>query len=154
MAIDQFVAGQRVVLPGQHIATKQHEGRLGEIERAPGPARFELVSDVLKVVETEMATWMGIPSDMEGFRLIGVGAFVLTAASGVIYIQIQNLDTATDMLSTQCEIDAGDTSSYESGTQPVVDEAVRTVFTGQRLAVNVNTAATDGVGLAVALSFA
>lgn len=149
----QFVAGQRVRLPFQDEFSRLHERRLGILEHSPGPARFELISDVLLPVGSGLVTEMFCPDDMRGFQLISCAAAVCGVGSADIEIMIQNLTAAVDMLTTPITIASGDFTSYPAPVQPVIGPN-NLVLTGDRIGVNVLDPGADATGLLVSLSYA
>lgn len=128
--------------------------RVRSLEASRGPARFELVSDVEYVVQDGVVTWMGIPADMNGFHLIGVGIYVISPPStDITLFSIADMTSGFTLLLDPATILAGEFSSYTNPSQPQVDPNVK-VSTGQRLAFTmVDATGSDAVGLAISLTF-
>ncbi len=116
---------------------------------------IKVFSDSSPAVVGDGAFFFPIPLDLNGLHLVAAAAGVSTpGGSGTMTVQVHNVDGAVDMLSTPVTIDAGDTTSYTAGTQPVVDTGNDQVSTGQTLRIDIDTIpATLGYGLAVILSF-
>lgn len=95
-----------------------------------------------------------IPHPLDTYFLTLAHAFITTASSsGVVTVMIRNATAAVDMLSTAITIDQGDFTSYAAATPPVIDYANAQVSTGDRIAIDVDTAGTGAQGLGVKLAF-
>jgi hypothetical protein len=80
-----------------------------------------------------------IREDLNGFDLIDADASVDTAGTtGTQDIQIHNVTTAVDMLSTAITIDSGETTSYTALTPPVINTLNDNVSTGDQLRFDVD----------------
>ena len=71
------------------------------------------------------------------------------SSSGQVEVQLRNITKGVDVLSTPATIDQGEYNSFTAATQPVVDGSNNTVNTGDRMAVDVDQAGTDVLGLDV-----
>jgi hypothetical protein len=96
-----------------------------------------------------------IPYDLDGTNLVDADAFVTTVGSGATVIQIRNITQAVDMLTTRITIDANEYHSFPPGaSSPAdIDDANNTVVTGDRIAIDVDTAGAGSKGLGVMLRF-
>ena len=95
-----------------------------------------------------------ISSDLDGARLTAAEAFVTTvSSSGTPTVQVRNITDAVDMLSTAITVDASEYSSYTAATRSVVNATNAVVATGDRIALDVDTAGTGAKGLGVLLKF-
>lgn len=102
-----------------------------------------------------------IPDDLEvpegyteGWNLTHAAAFVSTASSsGVVEVQIRNVTTGLDMLSTKVTIDANEMTSYSAATPPVINLSNDHVTKGDLIAIDVDNAGTGAEGLGVILRF-
>ena len=95
-----------------------------------------------------------VPLESNGMNLIRAHAALTTAStSGLPTIQLANVTTGFDMLSTKITIDANETTSYTAATPPVIDAARDDVATGDRIRVDCDVAGTGAKGLSVILTF-
>ena len=109
----------------------------------PDTATVPTVGDGKFVIE--------IDEDLDGARLVRASAYLTTA--GGVTIQIRNVRTGADMLSTKITVDAGEKSSYDAAVQPVINPANAEVQGGDQIAVDID-AVSGGKGLGVRLVFA
>lgn len=116
-------------------------------------AHFELkvFGDSEVVTVGDSAIVMCIPDDLVGCSLSKVAAFVSTAGS--VTVQIRNVETGHDMLSTALTIDAAKTTSYTAATPAVVSASFAAVSVGDRISVDVDAAGGVAEGLGVILAF-
>lgn len=120
-----------------------------------------VVSIILLDEDTSLTTGDGVcnvkytvPSILNGWNLVGVGASMDTvSSSGTPTIQIYNLTQTADMLSTRITIDENELTSYSAATAAVIDGANDDVATSDRLRFDVDTAGTGSKGLQIDLVF-
>lgn len=145
------------------------EWRLDALERRIPPSagiyEIKLFADAnaldgnLPPSATDVATGDGkfifpIPYDLNTYFLTSAEAFITTvSSSGLVTVQIRNATLAVDMLSTRITIDVGDFTSYAAATPSVINPANNQVFTGNRIAVDIDVAGTGAQGLGVILRF-
>jgi len=95
-----------------------------------------------------------IPLELNGMVLLRAHAALSTVSSaGLPTIQIANVATGFDMLTTKITIDVGEFTSYTAATPPVVDGAHSTVSTGDLVRIDCDVAGTGAKGLRAILSF-
>ena len=95
-----------------------------------------------------------IPEEMNGMNLVKAHAMVSTvSSSGTPTIQIRNVTDGVDMLSTKITIDASEYTSYTAATAPVIDTSKDDVATGDRIAIDVDSAGSGAKGLTIFLAF-
>lgn len=132
------------------------ERRVSLLERSGG-AEFEIkvVADDDTVTTGDGKAIMVIPRSVGGMRLVAAHAFVTTASSsGTPTVQIRNVTTAHDLLSTRITIDTSEFTSYTAATQPVINSTYDEVSTGDLIAVDIDVAGTGAQGLGVVLTWA
>ena len=120
------------------------------------PAQFDIkvFSDTQTVSTGDGKFIFAIPADLGGCYLIDADAYVTTvSSSGTPTIQIRNVTQSADMLSTRITIDASEYTSYTAAAPAVIDTANNDVATGDRIAIDVDTAGTGAKGLGVILTF-
>lgn len=93
-----------------------------------------------------------IPEDLDGARLVKAAAYLTT--HGGVTVQIRNVTAGHDILSTKITVDAGDDTSYDAATPPVINDANSAVETGDLIAIDVDAAGGGAQGLGVILVFA
>jgi hypothetical protein len=95
-----------------------------------------------------------VPASLGGCDLTGIAAFVTTvSSSGLPSVGVKNNTTVHEMLSTNCTIDATETTSYTAATAPVINATFKSVATGDLLSIHVDAAGTGAKGLGVILTF-
>ncbi len=123
--------------------------------RQMGAFEIKVVDDATTVTTGEGVVIMAVPQSLNSAILRHVAAFVTTvSSSGLPTIQIRNVTTGHDMLSTAITIDASEFTSYTAATPPVINASFSTVSTGDLLAIDVDVAGTGAKGLGVSLEFA
>lgn len=110
---------------------------------------------------TDVATGDGkfyvvTPPEIDGMNLTEVFARVITAGTtGTTDIQVHNVSTANDMLSTVVTIDSGEVSSATAATPPVIDTDNDGVLENDLLRIDVDAVSTTAPeGLIINLRFA
>ena len=102
-----------------------------------------------------------IPSTMNGWNLIEVGASLSTvSSSGIPTVQVRRSRRASattrtnaDMLSTKLTIDASEFDSEDAAAAAVIDTANDDVNTGDHIYIDIDVAGTGAKGLFVVLTF-
>lgn len=90
---------------------------------------------------------------LDGTKLMQVGAYVTTvSSSGAPTVQLRRVG-GSNMLSTAVTIDAGDEVSDDATTAAVIDTSNDDVSTGDGIAIDIDAAGTDAMGLGVILVF-
>jgi hypothetical protein len=147
--------------PSQRFAV----GDSGEVTFSPfsggasldGVTRFQVIAfgPTDSVVVGDLAMFFFVTSDMNGMSLVEVGAGVSTVSSaGTPTVQLRNVTTGNDMLSTKVTIDANERTSYTAATPPVINTANAIGATGDLIAVDVDVAGTGTKGLDVFVGYA
>lgn len=132
-----------------------HQKRIRKLEAASHPARFNIkvTSDTDALATGDGQFIFAIPDDVSTANLLDAQAYISTAGSGPTVVQIRNVTTAQDMLSTPITIDAAETTSYFALSKRVIDLAYHEVATGHLISVDVDTAGGGAKGLGVLLVF-
>jgi len=120
---------------------------------------------VIKALPDANDTYVGdgitavtIPSTMDSLYLYSIGAHVYTAGVGsTTDVQLHNLTTSLDVLSTKLTVDAGETDSSTAATPVVINTSGNTnkVFTATVLRIDVDQIAsgTAAKGLEIRMEF-
>ena len=101
-------------------------------------------------------TAVTIPATFDGLYLYSIGGHVYTAGTGdTTDIQLHNLTTALDVLTTKLTIDAGELDSSTAATPAVINTSVNSVSTATVLRVDVDQIAsgTAAKGLEIRMEF-
>ena len=147
-----------------------HAYRARKLERRHQAAKFQIkiTNEVTAPVVGDGGFIMCIPDDILGkiaqpppgltpltpcAILSACGAFVSTVGTTTTTIQIRNVTTGLDMLSTLITIDASKHTSYESATQPIINYANFVVAVAHLIAIDIDTVGTGAMGLGVSLAF-
>lgn len=99
-----------------------------------------------------------VPAALNGMNLVSCGGHLYTAAtSGVVGVQIANVTSAVDMLSSgrilEWDATEKDTATAAASSVAVIDTAADGVATGDELRVDIDAPASGAKGLEVRLSF-
>jgi hypothetical protein len=142
---DTLAADSDIILPTQSAVK-------GYVDAATGDATISLkvISDGDTLVTGDGQLLWTVPAVLDGWELVPPGAGIFTpSSSGLPTVQIHNLTTGHDMLSTLITIDENEYNSYDAEDQPVVDDDYKTVSAGDRLRFDVDVAGTGTKGLEV-----
>jgi hypothetical protein len=95
-----------------------------------------------------------VPEELDGWNIVNAHAAVGTAGTtGTTDVQIHNVTSAADVLSTKITIDSGETSSYTAATAPVINAAEDDLATGDQIRFDVDDVSTTAAkGLTVILT--
>jgi len=116
---------------------------------------------ILKVYDEASAVTDGddqmrfaIPDALSGMDLVSCGAHVYTGpTSSSMEIDIYNVDSAVDMLTSCMKIDQGEKDSKDATSQAVINTDADGVIAGEEIQVDVTDAASGAKGLEVRLTF-
>lgn len=93
-----------------------------------------------------------VPSQFNNRIIIGVFATITTvSSSGTPTIQIRNITDSVDVLSTAITIDVSEYTSDTAATPAVINTSNDDLATGDRIAIDVDTAGTGAKGLSVGI---
>lgn len=153
-----FSTGDFIVAQNGHVFVCTSGGSPGTwVDIAVNPPRIiecKVIADNATLATGDGQIIVMIPSELNGYNLTAVAAFVTTvSSSGTPTIQLRNVTDAVDMLSTRITIDANENTSYTAATPPVIDGAHDDVATGDLIAVDVDVAGTGAKGLGVSMTF-
>jgi hypothetical protein len=130
--------------------------RIGALEAVPRFAQYEIkvTSDQQPLIAGDGRFIFVAPPDIDGVYLSGAEAFVTTVSSSALpTIQIRNVTTTLDMLSTRITINVGAFTSYTATTPSVINVANAVVQVGDLIAIDVDVTGTGTKGLGVILTF-
>lgn len=95
-----------------------------------------------------------VPSTLNGHTLTAVAAHVTTvSSSGIPTVQIANVTSGTDMLSTKLTIDVSEKDSATAAAAAVISGANDDVATADELRIDVDVAGSGAKGLIVEMQF-
>jgi hypothetical protein len=121
-----------------------------------GQAIFEIkvFEEPLTVTVGDGAFIFEIPEDLDDAILTKCEAWITTvSSSGIVQVQLRNVTTGFDMLTTKISIDVGEKNSKDAATQPVIDTARDDVNWGDHIAIDVDAAGVGAKGLGLILYF-
>lgn len=96
----------------------------------------------VSLVTGDDAARIRIPSELNGYRISEV-AMSRKSGTGVLTVQLRNVRTGNDILSTKLTIDSGETDTITAATPAVINTANDDVQTGDQIAVDVDIAGTS-----------
>ena len=106
------------------------------------------------VVEDGDGIRFAIPGDLSGMNLVSVGAHVFTPpTSGVMKIYVSNITAASQVLSSEMQIDETESDTVTASSQAVIDTGEDDVQTGVEYRVYASDAASGAEGLQFRLGF-
>ena len=116
---------------------------------------IKVISDIDILTIGNSKVIFTVPIELNNYNLSNVGVSIITSGSTQpnVQVQITNLTTNNAMLSTQITIDSGQTTSYASNIQPVINPTYKKVSTGHELSIDVNAVGTNVKGLQINLTF-
>ena len=137
---------QRLFVAGQELTTSPEQETIG----------VEVFAPTTDVVTGDGAAYVAIPSELNTWNLVAVGATHVTAGAGgtATSIQVHNVTDAVDMLSTTLTVDSTELNS-STATAAVIDTANDDVATLDLIRIDIDGADTSTApqGLIVLLTF-
>jgi hypothetical protein len=116
--------------------------------------QIKVLDDTTTLTTGDGKVIVAVDASLNGKVISAAHAYVTTvSSSGLPTIQIRNVTTGNDVLSTRITIDASEFTSYTAAAAPVINTANDDVSTGQLLAVDIDVAGTGAKGLGVILTF-
>ena len=95
-----------------------------------------------------------VPTDLTGYHIESVAAMVSVAStSGKPTVQIRNMSTGQNALSTPLSIDTNETDSSSASIAAVIDSARQDVNPGDHLRIDVLATGAGAKGLVVEIGF-
>lgn len=143
-------------VPGYHGWTHRPKGMGGvdPLDIMDPPYHIKVFGDTQSVATGSGKFMFHIPKQYDGFYLIDIETFLPTTGSGVTSVQVTNVTQSnTNMLSTECSIDASEECSVDAAVPVVIDQANNQVDHKDKLSINVTAAGSGAKGLEVVLTF-
>lgn len=84
-----------------------------------------------------------IPTGLNGWKITYVAACRKSGGTGVLTLQLRNVTTGVDILSTKLTVDSGSPDSSGAGTPAVINSSNATVSSNQTIAWDVDDAGTN-----------
>jgi hypothetical protein len=97
--------------------------------------------------------YFAVPDELSGLDLKSCGAHLYTAGSGLTQVQLHNVDSAVDMLTSKIEIDTAEKDSKDATSAAVINTGADGVATGEEIRVDIDAAASGAKGLEVRAAF-
>ena len=119
---------------------------------------IKAISDTADTSVGDGVTAVTCPDTFDGLYLYSIGGHVYTAGTGATTdIQLYNVTTAVDVLSTKLTIDAGETDSSTAATAAVINTSgnINKVYTATVLRVDIDQigSGTAAKGLEIRMQF-
>lgn len=112
-----------------------------------GTYHFKLIADADTTTAGDGKLIWVVPDDLNQLKLVKVVFYVTTpSSSGTPTLQMANLSTAADMLTTKVTVDVGEYHSYSAAVPPVIDTTNDVVSTGDRISFDIDVAGTGAKG--------
>ncbi len=96
----------------------------------------------IALVAGDDAARIRIPTALNSYRISEVG-MSRKSGTGVLTVQLRNVRTGNDVLSTKLTIDSGETDSSTAAAPAVINTANDDVSTGDQIAVDVDVSGTS-----------
>jgi len=124
-------------------------------------AIWDIKTVILKVYDEASAVTDGddqmrfaIPDALSGMDLVSCGAHVYTGpTSSSMEIDIYNVDSGVDMLTSCMKIDQGEKDTATATSQAVINTSADGVVAGEEIQIDVTDAASGAKGLELRLTF-
>lgn len=131
---------------------------LGMLATAPATRHLGgLVTDPAgsALVVGDGLAYLRVPAALNGWQLVTpIGMHASTvSSSGLPTVQLRNVTTGNDLLSTKVSLDASEKDSSTAATPAVVNASFKVVSTGDEIAIDVDVAGTGAKGLWIDLPF-
>lgn len=132
------------------------QGPPGEADKRIGGV---LLTDpaATSILISNSKAFIHVPPELNGFSLVSVsGALSTAATSGITSITMRRVRASVAdvfMLSTPVTIDANEKTSQTAAVQPVINNANRTVQTGDQIHFDITAAGTGAVGAFINFTF-
>jgi len=107
------------------------------------------------VLETgDLKAYFRAPAVMSGWNLVAITGSVSTvSSSGVVNVMLRNVTQTADILSTALTIDASEKDSSTAAAAAVIDTGEDDLTTADQIAVDIDGAGTDTLGLYIELTY-
>jgi len=98
--------------------------------------------------------YFAVPSELSGMNLVTAGGHLYTAAtSGTVQVQIRNVTSAVDMLTSKLEWDSTEKDTATAASAAVINAAADGVAEGEEIAIDIDAAASGAKGMEIRLGF-
>lgn len=95
-----------------------------------------------------------VPAELSAMDLKGVGGHLYTAAtSGTVQVQLHNVTSGVDMLTSKLEWDSTEKDTVTAASAAVINAAADGVAEGEEIRVDIDAAASGAKGMELRLSF-
>ena len=115
---------------------------------------LKVLAEGSSVASGDDAMRFAVPNLLSGMNLVSCGAHVYTApTSNSLALDIYNITSAADMLTSAMKIDQGEKDTTTATSQAVIDTSNDGVAAGEELRVDVTSVGSGAAGLEVRLTF-
>lgn len=119
---------------------------------------IKIYQEATPIAAGDGAAYFTIPASLNGMNLTSVGGHLYTAAtSAVVAVQINNVTSGVDMLSSgkklEWDVTEKDTNTAAAASAVVIDTANDGVATGEEIRIDIDAAASGAKGMELRLSF-
>ena len=119
---------------------------------------LKVYNEASAIVAGNGAMYFAVPAALTGMNLTSVGGHLYTAAtSGVVGVQIANVTSGVDMLSSarilEWDVAEKDTADAAASSVAVISTGADGVVTGEEIRIDIDAAASGAKGMEIRLSF-
>jgi len=119
---------------------------------------LKIYAEAAAIAAGDGAMYFTIPAALNGMDLTSVGGHLYTAAtSGVVGVQVANVTSGVDMLSSarilEWDVTEKDTAGAAASSAAVISTGADGVVTGEEIRIDIDDAASGAKGLEIRLGF-
>ena len=115
---------------------------------------LKIYNEASAISEGSGVMYFTVPPILNGMNLISCGGHLYTAAtSDVVEVQINNVTSGVDMLSSKLTWDATEKDTATANSAAVIDTGNDGVATGEELRIDIDSAASGAKGMEIRLTF-
>ena len=115
---------------------------------------LKLYNEASAIESGDGKMYFTVPALLNGMNLVSAGGHLYTAAtSDVVEVQINNVTSGVDMLTSKLTWDATEKDTATAVSQAVINTAADGVATGEEIRIDIDSAASGAKGMELRLTF-
>jgi hypothetical protein len=115
---------------------------------------LKLYNEASAIAAGDGKMYFTVPALLNGMNLVSAGGHLYTAAtSDIVEIQINNVTSGVDMLTSKLTWDATEKDTATAVSQAVINTAADGVVTGEEIRIDIDSAASGAKGMELRLTF-
>jgi hypothetical protein len=115
---------------------------------------LKIYNEASAIASGDGAMYFTVPALLNGMNLVSAGGHLYTAAtSGTVQVQVANVTSGVDMLTSKLEWDATEKDTNTANSAAVINTSNDGVATGEEIRVDIDAAASGAKGMELRLTF-